>query len=142
MIYSKNQIKDKLISCYMKDLINNRYFYSLKDVLKEFEIKHFEIGIIAQTKIRKKLDSMTYPCGKIMFQLQKNAGGIVEDVYMSPTGLMFSLATLSQMLTNKKEKDKYKTYSLIASTFILLGGLILLYNAIFDNTIEEEIALE
>ena len=44
--------------------------------------------------------------------------------------------------SNNKEKDKYKTYSLIASTLILLGGLILLYNAIFDNTIEEEIALE
>ena len=44
--------------------------------------------------------------------------------------------------TNNKEKDKYKAYSLIASTLILIGGLILLYNAIFDNTIEEEIALE
>ena len=44
--------------------------------------------------------------------------------------------------SNNKEKDKYKTYSLIASTLILLGGLILLYNAIFDDTIEDEIALE
>ena len=44
--------------------------------------------------------------------------------------------------SNNKEKDKYKTYSLIASTLILLGGLILLYNAINDDTIEDEIALE
>ena len=44
--------------------------------------------------------------------------------------------------SNNKEKDKYKTYSLVASTLILFGGLILLYNAIFDDTIEDEIALE
>ena len=44
--------------------------------------------------------------------------------------------------SNNKEKDKFKEYSLIASTLILLGGLILLYNAIFDDTIEDEIALE
>ena len=44
--------------------------------------------------------------------------------------------------SNNKEKDKFKEYSLIASTLILFGGLILLYNAIFDDTIEDEIALE
>ena len=40
--------------------------------------------------------------------------------------------------SNNKEKDKFKEYSLIASTLILLGGLILLYNAVFDDTIEDE----
>ena len=44
--------------------------------------------------------------------------------------------------SNNKEKDKFKENSLIASTLILLGGLILLYNAVFDDTIEDEIALE
>lgn len=104
MKYSNEQIKKKLISCSIKDLKNGRYFYSLKDVLKEFEIKHFEVGLIAQTQIRKKLESISYPCGA-MFQLQKNKGGIVEDVYLSPTGLMFTLATLSQMLTKNDVKD-------------------------------------
>lgn len=97
MKYSENEIKNKLTPLCMKDLKTGKYFYSLQDVFKEFNIKHFAIGLIATTKIFKKMEEISYPCGNL-YTLHKNAGGVVEDVYLNPTGLMLVLATASQML--------------------------------------------
>lgn len=103
MNLSKENIIEKLKSINYNELKTGKSFYSLKDVLKEFNIKHLAVGLVATTKIFKRMDEISYPC-RTLYTLKKNAGGIVEDVYLNPVGLMLVLAQSSQML--KKEADK------------------------------------
>jgi len=100
----ENEIKAKLKSLCMTDLKTGKSFYSLKDVFKEFNIKHLPVGFIATTTIFKRMDEISYPC-RTLYTLKKNAGGIVEDVYLNPVGLMLVLATSAQMLKNTKDKE-------------------------------------
>jgi len=104
MKYSNEQINEKLKSICMQDMRTKKPFYSLKDVFKEFGLKNFEVGIIATTSIFKKMDDLSYPC-KNNRQLKTTAAGIVEDVYLSPLGLMLVLATASQMLKDKNNQE-------------------------------------
>ena len=104
MKYSKEQLKEKLKSCYMKDLKTGKVFYSLEMIFKEFNIKHFAVGLVATTQIFKKMDEISYPC-RTLYQLQKNASDIVVDVYLNPVGLMLVLASTSQKLKDRENKE-------------------------------------
>ena len=107
-------------------------------------IKNLKLEIIALNFISNDYEKEYYLTKDIRYRkIYKNinifAIGITLFIY-AYTEINSYLNYINK--SNNKEKDKYKTYSLVASTLILLGGLILFYNAIFDNTIEEEIALE
>ena len=104
MKYSQLQIKEKLTNLCMKDLKTGKNFYSLKDVFKDFNIKHFEIGLIATTHVFKKMDLISYPC-RTLYTLKKNPAGITEDVYLNPVGLMLVLGMSSKLLKNDSEKE-------------------------------------
>ena len=103
MNLSKEQVIEKLKSINYTNINTKKSFYSLKDVLKEFNINSLAVGLVATTTVFKKMDEISYPC-RTLYTLKKNAGGIVEDVYLNPVGLMLVLAQTSQML--KKETDK------------------------------------
>lgn len=103
MVYSDEEIKEKLKGIGYRELINNKKIYPFSEVLKTFNLGEVKDYVKDVCNAKIKLDKISYPT-KQMFRVYLR-GNKVENFDMNVIGLMFTMAEIAKNCNDKQKQQ-------------------------------------
>lgn len=98
----ETKIKSKLENLIYNSK-NNKSFYSLNDIFKEFKLKNYNESFKIIQNLKKQLIEISYPIKNLMQYKKEN--NKVYDIYLSQTGVFLVFASLAKYLKTEEEKQ-------------------------------------